>query len=624
MILSISKEHLQRLLMNVQKPSRYTGGEWNSITKEWNSKRLKLALAYPDTYEIGMSNLGLGILYDRVNRRKDFLAERVFAPWVDMEKVLREADVPLFSLETKHPLNEFDVIGFSLQYELTYTNILNMLDLGHVPLFAEERTDQDPLVIAGGSGTYNPAPLTPFFDLFVIGEGEEVLLELLDAIRDRKGNPQTEKSRKGLLRRLTAIPGIYVPSFYESDYNQDGTPKPVKPKENGVSAHVRKRITSELGPIPEKPIVPNMRVIHDRGAIEIQRGCGRGCRFCQAGMIYRPVRQRTKTETLKAIDGMVAATGYNEIGLASLSSSDHPDIVQIVSEAKRHHSDKKLTISLPSLRMDAFSVELAKMVQETRRTGLTFAPEAGSQRLRDVINKGVTEEDIFQTTKAAFENGWNRIKLYFMIGLPTETDEDVQGIVDIVQRIRSQGKRIRNRRVHINLSIATFVPKPHTPFQWLPLASHQTIERRLQILMDNLGFRGIHLSWSDWDTTWLEAILSRGDERLGAVIHRAWKSGANFDAWDEHFQPERWREAFAKEELEPNFYISRQRSREEILPWHMIDIGVTQQFLWREYQRALQGQKTPGCGQTCQCCGIFENFVTEQQEISSGEAWRCP
>ncbi|MFO7917182.1 MAG: TIGR03960 family B12-binding radical SAM protein, partial [Anaerolineae bacterium] len=615
----ISKEHLQRLLMNVQKPSRYTGGEWNSITKEWNNDRLKLALAYPDTYEIGMSNLGLGILYDRVNACDEFLAERVFAPWVDMEQVLRETDVPLFSLETRHPLNEFEVIGFSLQYELTYTNILNMLDLGHVPLFAAERTDQDPLVIAGGSGTYNPAPLTPFFDLFVIGEGEEVLVELLKAIRDRR---TICADKRTLLQHLTAIPGIYVPSLYKTRYNQDGTYKSVKPKEEDIPARVRKRIASELGPVPKKPIVPNMRVIHDRGAIEIQRGCGRGCRFCQAGMIYRPVRQRTGDEILKAIDRMVAATGYNEIGLASLSSSDHPDIAQIISEAKRRHDDKRLTISLPSLRMDAFSVELAKMVQETRRTGLTFAPEAGSQRLRDVINKGVTEEDIFQTTKAAFENGWNRIKLYFMIGLPTETDKDVQGIIDIVQRIRSQGKRIRNRRVHINLSIATFVPKPHTPFQWLSLASHQVIERRLQILMDNLGFRGIHLSWSDWDTTWLEAILSRGDERLGAVIHRAWKSGAHFDAWDEHFRPEHWREAFSQEELDPDFYASRQRKRGETFPWQMIDIGVTQQFLWREYQKALKGQKTPGCGQTCQHCGIFKTFIAEGQKLPSDEVWR--
>lgn len=341
-------------------------------------------------------------------------------------------------------------------------------------------------------------------------------------------------------------------------------------------------------------------------------------------MIYRPVRQRTGDEIVETIDRMVANTGYNEIGLASLSSSDHPDIAQIIAETKQRHSDKKLTISLPSLRMDAFSVKLARMVQETRRTGLTFAPEAGSQRLRDVINKGVTEEDIFQTTEAAFENGWNRVKLYFMIGLPTETDEDVQGIVDIVQRIRSQGKKIRNRRVHINLSIATFVPKAHTPFQWMTLTPRQVIERRQQILMDNLGFRGIHLSWSDWDTTWLEAILSRGDGRLGSVIYRAWQSGAQFDAWDEHFRPEQWRNAFAKEGFDPGFYTSRQRRREETLPWHMIDMGVTQQFLWREYQRALDGKKTPGCGQACQQCGILRTFSTERERVSSKEAWRCP
>ncbi len=620
--MQISRERLQRLLMNVQKPGRYTGGEWNSIIKEWHDERLKLALIYPDTYEIGMSNVGLGILYDRVNARDEFLAERAFAPWVDMEEVLREADVPLFSLETRHSLNAFDVVGFSLQYELTYTNILNMLDLGRIPLFARERTDKDPLVIAGGSGTYNPAPLVEFFDLFVIGEGEEVLLELLEAIRDWRSRACSDKGT--LLRHLTTIPGIYVPSLYETSYNRDGTAECIEAKEEGVPARVRKRIAPELGPVPEKPIVPNMRVIHDRGAIEIQRGCGRSCRFCQAGVIYRPVRWRKGDEVIEAIDKMVAATGYNEIGLASLSSSDHPDITRIISEAKRRHRDKKMTISLPSLRVDAFSVKLAKMVQETRRTGLTFAPEAGSQRLRDVINKGVTEEDIFQTTEAAFENGWNRIKLYFMIGLPTETDEDVQGVVDIVQRIRSQGKRIRNQRVHINMSIATFVPKAHTPFQWLPLAPRRVIERRQQILMDNLGFRGIHLSWSDWDTTWLEAVLSRGDERLGAVIYRAWQSGARFDAWDEHFRPQRWREAFSQQGLDIDFYTSRKRGEDEIHPWHVIDVGVTRQFLWHEYQRALAGQTTPRCSQACQHCGILATFVTEHQGLSSKEMWGCP
>ncbi|MEA3406732.1 MAG: TIGR03960 family B12-binding radical SAM protein [Chloroflexota bacterium] len=610
--------------MSVQKPSRYTGGEWNSVTKEWDDKRLKLALAYPDTYEIGMSNLGLGILYDRVNGREEFLAERVFAPWVDMEEALREADVPLFSLETRHPLNAFDVIGFSLQYELTYTNILNMLDLGRVPLFAKERTCKEPLVIAGGSGTYNPAPVAEFFDLFVIGEGEEVLLELLKAMGDWQNSTRVDKSRRALLKHLTSIQGIYVPAFYETSYNPDGTVSSITPKEQGIPPRVCKRIVPELGPIPKEPIVPSMRVIHDRAAIEIQRGCGHGCRFCQAGMIYRPVRWRTGDEILQAIDETVANTGYNEVGLASLSSSDHPDIAQIICEAQRRHRDKTLTISLPSLRMDSFSVELAKMVQETRRTGLTFAPEAGTQRLRDVINKGITKEDIFQTTEAAFENGWDRIKLYFMIGLPTETDEDVQGIVDIVQRIRSQGKRIRNRRVHVNLSIATFVPKAHTPFQWVSLASRQVIERRQQILMDNLRFRGVHLSWSDWDETWLEAILSTGDERLGAVVHRAWRSGARFDAWNEHFQPERWREAFAQEGLDPDFYVSRPRARDEILPWDIIDVGVRRQFLWHEYQRALKEKTTPGCSQSCQHCGILRAFATERQGLSPEAMWQCP
>jgi len=621
--LQVSKTGLQTLLTNVQKPGRYVGEEWNSITKDWDKVQLKLALAYPDTYEIGMSNLGLAIIYDLVNKHKDFVAERVYAPWIDMEEAMRKANVPLFSLETRHTLDEFDIIGFSLQYELTYTNMLNMLDLGGIPILACERAPDVPLVIAGGSCTYNPEPLAEFFDLFVIGEGEEVLLELLESMRDWKTSRAPADARRALLLHLAQIPGIYVPSFYQASYNPDQTLAETAPKRQEVPSHIRKRIMPRLGPVLTKPIVPNIQVIHDRGAIEIQRGCGHGCRFCQAGMIYRPIRERPTDEILDAIDEMIAATGYNEIGLLSLSSSDHSGIEKIVARSMKHHKDKQLAISLPSLRIDSFSVHLGDMIQRTRKTGLTFAPEAGSQRLRDVINKGVTEKDIFQTTKAAFENGWDKIKLYFMMGLPTETDQDIMEIVRLIREIRTQGKKIRHRRVRINVSIATFVPKPHTPFQWLPLTSRQVVERRQGIILDNLKTRDIRLSWSDWDSTWLEAILSRGDRRLGAVIHRAWRSGARFEAWNEHFQPALWQKAFSQEGLDPNHYTQRQRAPKEVNPWEIIETGVTPHFLWNQYLEALKGRLSPDCRKQCHNCGILEAFASERENLPEN-AWGCP
>ncbi len=618
----ISDERLQMLLAQVQKPARYAGKEWNSVAKDWANVQVTLALAYPDTYEVGMSNLGLMILYDLVNRRPEYLAERVYAPWVDMETAMRAAHVPLFALESRRSLTDFDVIGFSLQHELNYTNVLNMLDLAGLPILSSERTSPLPLIIAGGSCAYNPEPMADFVDLFVIGEGEEILLELLDAVREWKAQSRAQDKQE-LLRQLAQISGIYVPSFYRCDYREDGTVAAITPIVEGAPSRVRKRIVPRLGPAPTRPIVPIMQVIHDRAMVEIQRGCGRGCRFCQAGMIYRPIRERPVDETLEAIDALLAATGHSEVSLLSLSSSDHSGIEEIVSQTLARHAEDGITVSLPSLRIDSFSVRLAEMIQSTHKSGFTFAPEAGSQRLRDVINKGVTEEDLMRTTEAAFRNGWNRIKLYFMLGLPTETDEDILEMARLIREIYAQGRAIRGRSVEISASVATFVPKPHTPFQWAALAPRELVEHRQALLRSRARGPGIHLSWSDWGGTWLEALLSRGDRRLGAAIYRAWRLGARFDAWSEHFHPDLWRQALEAEKLDAAFYTARERAADETLPWEHIDIGVTRAFLWKEYLAALQGGLTPDCREQCHHCGILGAFADERRALAT-PAWRCP
>ena len=621
----ISDERLEALLAQVQKPARYVGQEWNSVVKDWGRASVRLALCYPETYEIGMSNFGLAILYDLVNRRADLLAERVYAPWVDMEAAMRAAGVPLFALESRRTLDEFDALGFSLQHELNYTNVLNMLDLAGLPLRSAERSAAHPLVIAGGSCTYNPEPLASFFDCFVLGEGEEVLLELLDAVAAWKasGGRMAPRGRHELLLRLAYIPGVYVPSLYDVRYHEDGAIASIAPADEGAPARLRKRIVPRLPSAPTRLIVPAIEIVHDRGAVEIQRGCSRGCRFCQAGMIYRPIRERPLEEVLRAIDEQLAATGYSEIALLSLSSSDHSAIAGIVSQAMARHGEEGLSISLPSLRIDSFSVRLAEMIQATRKTGFTFAPEAGSQRLRDVINKGVTEEDLLRTTQAAFASGWNRVKLYFMLGLPTESDEDILEMARLIQAIRAQGREIRGRIVDIGVSVATFVPKPHTPFQWVPLAPREVVERRQALLRERTRGRGIALSWSDWESTWLEAVLSRGDRRLGPVILRAWRAGARFDAWSEHFRPHLWHEAFVSEGLDPAFYAHRERPEGELFPWEHIDVGVSRRFLWREYRRALEGQLSPDCRTSCHDCGIMTALAVEREGLPAS-AWGCP
>jgi radical SAM family uncharacterized protein len=593
---------LDNILHQVTKPARYTGNEWNGRKKDWDKTKIKIALAYPDVYEIGTSNMALPILYDLINSQPYALAERVYAPWVDMASVMRSNNIPLFSLESRRPLKDFDVIGFSLGYELCYTNVLNMLHLAQIPLFANERSDSHPLVIAGGSCALNPEPMADFIDFFVIGDGEEVSLELLEKFRNWK---EEGVKKPELLRQLATIPGVYVPSLYQVEYQTDGLPKSITPVAAEAKPCIQRQIVSKLPPPPTRPVVPYVEVVHDRGAIEISRGCSRGCRFCHASAIYRPVRERPPEEVLQAVGELIANCGYDEVSLVSLSTSDYSHIDELIARLAQRYSDRNLAISLPSLRIDKSSVRLINSLPTRRKTGLTFAPEAGSERLQKVINKRIPEDMLMETATAAFDSGWTNLKLYFMIGLPTETVDDVESIIQLVNKVQSLGRDALGKRPQVKVSLTTFVPKPHTPFQWVAQESEEQLNAKHDLLRKGLQRKGIKISWQEPKISLLEAVLSRGDRRLGKVIHRVWQLGSTFDAWNEQFNYENWLHAFAETGLEQAFYARRERPLDELLPWAHIDTGLTTSFLKQEHQRALRGEETPDCRYSpCHACGL--------------------
>jgi radical SAM family uncharacterized protein len=594
--------NLESVFSRVSKPARYTGGEWNSVVKDWDACDVRVVFAYPDLYDIGMSNLGLGILYDIVNRREGMLAERVFAPWEDMESIMRAEGIPLWGLESRHPLSEFDVIGFSLSYEGTYTNILNMLDLAGLPVMADERTDAHPLVICGGSGALNPDALAGFIDVFVLGDGEETIADIVDFVREWKA--QGRGTRDEMLHRLSRIWGVYVPRFYEPSYNPDGTIRAIEPVREDVPKRVVKRFVQQLPPPLTKPIVPYLQTVHDRMAVEIQRGCTQGCRFCQAGMIYRPRLERSPEEVVAATEELVRNTGYDELSLVSLSTTDHSRIVPMVDQL-REKFGTSISISLPSMRVDSFSVRIAEAVATRGKHSITFAPEAGTERLRMTINKIVTDEQLYAAADNAFAQGWTNVKMYFMVGQPTETQEDIEGIVELGRRVREIGRKYHGGRARVRVSTSNFIPKAHTPFQWASQEQPDVLRQRHSYLRDRLKKAGVAFSWEDPEHSLLEAVLSRGDRRLGAAIHRAWQAGARFDAWHEHYDWPRWQRAMEESGLDPAFYAYRQRGLWETFPWAHIDIGVTESYLRGEWLKTLKGETTADCHKDpCNVCGV--------------------
>ncbi|MEW6309236.1 MAG: TIGR03960 family B12-binding radical SAM protein [Bacillota bacterium] len=597
---------LTDILPLVEKPARYVGNEFGAVRKDHARTPVRIAFAFPDVYEVGMSHLGGHILYAAINSRDDSLCERVFAPWIDMEAQLRKLGQPLFALESGLPLRAFSILAFTLQYEMSYTNLLNMLDLAQCSLFSEARAEDEPIVIAGGPGAYNPEPLAPFIDAFVLGEGEEVIHELISAYRqwDVQGR---RGGRQGCLEGLAAVPGVYVPAFYRVDYAADGTVAAVEPAHPGAPARVRKRVIADLSTsvLPQHPIVPYLEVVHDRALVEVLRGCTHGCRFCQAGMVYRPVRERPAGQIEQLADQMLRRTGCDELGLTSLSTTDHSMAGELVPRLAEAHGSRGVSVSLPSLRVDAFSVGLAQAVQRVRKTGLTFAPEAGTQRLRDVINKNVSDTDLLTTLDEAFRAGWKAVKLYFMIGLPTETDADLQAIGDTAARVEEVFRRHAKGRPRLTISLAAFVPKPHTPFQWFGQDPLAELARRQVAVRRSLPGRHVILDWHDARLSLLEAVVARGDRRVGQALHRAWAKGCRFDGWRERFRPGLWDEAFAESGLDPGFYANRQRGEAEVFPWDHLDPGVAKAFLWEEWKRSQRGETSPDCRHgRCTGCGV--------------------
>ena len=601
----MDNKKFEELLLTVQKPGRYSGGEIGSVIKNKDEVDVRFAFCFPDTYEIGMSHLGMKILYSQFNSRDDIWCERVFAPWLDFEKVMRDNDIPLFALESRDSIKDFDFIGFTLQYELSYSNVLNMLDLAGVPLKSEDRKDLSPLVVAGGPCACNAEPLADFVDIFFLGEGEEVDLEVIDLYKEYK---KENRSKKEFLKAAAQIEGVYVPSLYDVFYNSDGTVKEYIPKENAPKT-VSKRIIKDLNKshYPEQFVVPYIEIVHDRAVQELYRGCIRGCRFCQAGFIYRPVREKNSDTNNRQAKALCDSTGYDELSLSSLSTSDYREIEPLLNKMLDWSQKENVSLALPSLRIDNFSKELLDKISHVRKSGLTFAPEAGTQRLRDVINKNLTEEEILRTCRTAFEGGYTSVKLYFMLGLPTETDEDLKGIADLGQKIVNEYYHTENRpkgkAVSVSISVSTFVPKPFTPFEFEPQIDKAEILRRQEYLRSQITTKKISLSWHDSSTSFLEGVFARGDRRLGRVIEAALKKGCRFDGWDECFDLDKWLEAFDDCGIEPSFYANRKREFDETNPWDMFDYGVTKKFLVCQNELAHKGLTTPNCREKCAGCG---------------------
>jgi radical SAM family uncharacterized protein len=613
--------NLEALFARVQKPGRYTGGELNQVVKTWDQIRTRIALAFPDIYDLGMSNLGLAILYDLINEEPDLLAERTYSPWPDMEQAMRAAAVPLFSLESHRPIHSFDILGISLPYETLYTNTLNLLDLAQIPLRSEDRHNGDPLVIAGGHATLNPEPMAPFIDAFVIGEGEDVMLEI---IRTYQAWEQSNEDREQLLIRLAGLWGVYVPSLYQDYYLEDGTLSQMEALKPEAQLPVLKRIVPRLPKPVTRFIVPFIDVTHNRIPIEIMRGCTRGCRFCQAGMITRPVRERPIDEILEAIGEALEHTGIDEVGLLSLSSSDYDQILPLVESVSERFANHHVKVSLPSLRIESVSVQLMNQLQgQSSRSGFTLAPEAATERMREIINKPVSSEQLLQTAAEIYSRGWHTIKLYFMIGHPSETLEDVQAIADLCKAVLAEGQKIIGKRAKVHAGVSTFIPKPHTPFQWVPCDTEAQIEAKQALLKKQLRGRGLKLNWNNPKETMLEAWLSRGDRRMSAVVELAWQLGAKFDAWQEFFSYDIWMQAFRELEIDPSFYTHRERPIDETLPWDHIDAGVKKQFLTEDYLWSERGQTRVDCRERCFACGILPKYA-DLRRANPGDLWQCP
>ena len=614
---------LDKVLLKVTKPGRYVGGEMNITIKDWTQIKTKVALVFPDIYDIGISNVGLKILYDQVNMRPDALAERAYAPWRDMEEQMRATGIPLYSLETYHQLAEFDLIGFSIPYETLYTNTLNVLDLAGIPIHSNDRDETHPIIIAGGHSTMNPEPMHAFIDAFVIGEGEEVIHDIINVIQAARHDPSSQYSRQAVLGNLAQVPGVYVPCFYDVTYLDDGTVENTFPIIPEAPKLVTKRMVAKLPPPPISFIVPNIEAVHNRVSIEIMRGCTRGCRFCHAGMINRPVRERSVEEVVKAVEAAIDSTGFEELALLSLSSSDYSHILELVTAVGDRFGDKHLAISLPSLRIETVSVDLMDKLRDRRGTGFTLAPEAATERMRRIINKFIPDEQLLETAREIYSRGWTTIKLYFMIGHPSETLEDVQAIADLCKRVLAEGRKVIGFKAKVHAGVSTFVPKPQTPFQWVACDTIEQITLKQNLLKRILHDKNIKLSWTPPEDTMLEAWLSRGDRRISNVIYDAWKKGAKFDAWQEERRYPTWLSAFEDNQMDSSFYTHRPRRTDEIFPWDHITAAVRKKFLFDDFRQSLEGQIRVDCRQHCFACGILPTF-NDLRRANPGEYWKCP